>query len=73
MKATLLEVIIIGVDGVFEARTTAGAGTYTKSGGTMSSDLFNFRDKDLGFISGIWGENLWRRGIEKFKRMWKKG
>ena len=53
MKATLLEVIIIGVDGVFGALTTAGEGTYTKSGGAMSFDLLKFRDKGLGFISGI--------------------
>ena len=35
VKATLLEVMIMGVVGVLGARTTAGAGMYTNNGGAM--------------------------------------
>ena len=34
-KATLLDVIIMGEVGVFGARTAAGDGIYTNSGGAM--------------------------------------
>ena len=43
-KTTLLEVIIMGVVGVFGARTTTGAGMYTNRGGTMIA---------VGVISGV--------------------
>ena len=43
-NATLLEVIIMGVVGVFGARTTSGAGMYTNRGGTMIA---------VGVISGV--------------------
>ena len=63
-KATLLEVIMIGVVGVFGARTTAAGGTYTNSGGTIISDGIIFTGEKLGFIR-ILGKCLEKTKWEK--------
>ena len=57
MKATLLEIIMMGVDGVLGARTTAGAGMYTNSGGAMIVEGVEVAGK------------VWGKGLEKMK--WK--
>ena len=59
-KATLFAVIMMDVEGLFRARTTFGAGTYTKSGGTIVGEVLILWEGLLEVWEEMFGKTKWK-------------